>query len=266
MFKQRVLSALALIPIVISLILYGPSWLLGGLLGGVLVLAAYEWARLIPLHHVVSQLMYAVFLLGAGWLCVQYQNIALNLGVILWIGLAGCILTYPHSTKLWGHRLIVAGFSAILLPLSYVGLWRIYAMPHGSLLVIYLLCLVWAADTGGYLVGRRWGNRRVIPNVSPGKTIAGVLGGAVAVLIVALCVGIVTKQTHIMTGLMVAGFVFVASFFGDLFVSMLKRRVQLKDTGALIPGHGGLLDRIDSLLAAIPVFAFLLSFFPGLMQ
>lgn len=266
MFKQRLLSALVLIPLVLSLILYGPAWLLAALLCVLLSGAAYEWMRLIPLERAISRFIYVLVLLAAAYLSWRYQEAWLWLGVMLWVGLMGCIVTYPRSVKLWGHRLIVGAFSAILLPLSYFGLSHIYETRHGSFLVIYLLCLVWAADTGGYLVGRKWGQRRVIPNVSPGKTVAGVLGGAICVFIVSGCAALYFKPKALFLWLGVAGLIFLSAFFGDLFVSMMKRRVQLKDTGALIPGHGGLLDRIDSLLAAIPVFAFCLYLLPELVS
>jgi phosphatidate cytidylyltransferase len=263
MLKHRILSAMVLIPIVLWSILYAHPWILGGLLAFVLGLGAVEWMSLIPTHSRFEKIGYVVSLILCVALIYMNTHMALFVGMLIWCSLIVCILTYPRSVFLWGYRPIVALCGGLLLPLAYFSLSRIYHAAHGSELVIYLLFLVWAADTGGYFIGKRWGKTRLIPNVSPGKTLAGALGGALFLMLVAILGAIWFKPLDFLAWFIMAGIIFIFALFGDLFVSMLKRRVQLKDTGTLIPGHGGILDRIDSLISTAPCFAFCMYFFSG---
>ncbi|MGB4876542.1 MAG: phosphatidate cytidylyltransferase, partial [Candidatus Competibacter sp.] len=126
---------------------------------------------------------------------------------------------------------------------------------YGPRSVVFLLLLVWAADIGAYFAGRRWGRRKLAPAISPGKTWEGALGGGLATLVLAL-----VGAAFLKVGASGFGFVAVClitmgfSIAGDLFESMMKRQSGLKDSGSLLPGHGGVLDRVDSLSAAAPVF------------
>ena len=125
---------------------------------------------------------------------------------------------------------------------------------YGKHELVAILMIVWAADIGAYLVGKRWGQHKMIPNVSPGKSWEGLFGGIGVALLVG---GLETILMHPLSVLQWLGIVFITaliSVIGDLWMSLLKRKCQLKDTGHLIPGHGGILDRLDSLLAAAPVF------------
>ena len=275
MFKQRFFSAIVLVPIVLLIILYANGWVLGELLAVVLGLAAYEWMRLIPLplekevkktERLLWIIIYMLGLFLSVLFCWQYYTRSLWVTVGVWCGLMVCILTYPYSARLWGYRSVVYVLSYCLLSLVYLGLSNIYNHAQGPALVIYLLFLVWATDTGGYLIGKQWGKKRLIPKVSPGKTIVGVLGGAVLLLIVAGFGALWFKPQNLLVWFVMAGIVFVFALFGDLFISMLKRRVKIKDMGTLIPGHGGVLDRIDSLIAVIPFFALSLSLLPELVR
>lgn len=266
MLKHRILSAMVLIPLVLWMILYGNAWLLGGVLAVVLGLAAYEWMRLIPLNRPIEKILYLLSLVMCTLVASRYYTIGLWVNTGLWCVFIGCILTYPQTTHLWGYRVFIGIWGGVVLPLTYLSLSRVYTHSHGPELVIYLLFLVWAADTGGYFFGKKWGQKRLIPKVSPGKTLAGVLGGAILLLLVAVCGALWFKPRHPLAWFLVAGVIFIVALFGDLFISMLKRRVQIKDTGALIPGHGGVLDRIDSLIAAMPAFAFCLSLLPELLK
>ena len=130
----------------------------------------------------------------------------------------------------------------------------IYGDPQGKHLIVYLLCLVWATDTGAYLGGKRWGSIKLIPNVSPGKTLEGACSGFLFAMMVASIAYFCFKPHAILPWYSLAIAIALISMLGDLSISMLKRRTQVKDTGSIFPGHGGVLDRIDSLIAAAPLF------------
>ena len=123
---------------------------------------------------------------------------------------------------------------------------------------MYVFLLVWCADSGAYFVGRKLGKRKLAPNVSPNKSIEGLIGGLLTSSIVAFFVGyyFLPSGIALLAFLILAGVTTLSSVLGDLFESMLKRRAGMKDSGSILPGHGGVLDRIDSLLSATPIFAF----------
>lgn len=147
----------------------------------------------------------------------------------------------------------------VLFP-TWRGLIDLQVLRHGPLIVLYVMCLVWVADTGAYFAGRRWGTgtRKLAPTVSPGKSIAGLIGGLVLTLVLALWVSydVHLSPIQIVYLIFLTLLTALASVLGDLLESMVKRYRGVKDSGAILPGHGGILDRIDSLTAALPVFAF----------
>lgn len=259
MLKQRVLTALVLIPLVLFGIHASSTLLLSMMVAGLLLLLGSEWCSLIPLNRSTQgplMVFYVLMLLMLCGGCWHLFDAWLCVGLLLWLGLFVLIWGYPHFKSFWGHRVVVALWGFIELPLFAISLMKLCALPQGRDLFIYLLFLVWAADTGAYFAGKRFGRHRLIPHVSPGKTMEGLLGGCVLSLFVALCGYVWFQPEHgIRWGLLALGVVLISTQ-GDLFISMLKRRCQLKDTGSLLPGHGGVLDRLDSLIAAVPWFYF----------
>ena len=125
-----------------------------------------------------------------------------------------------------------------------------------SVNVLFILCLVWAADTGAYFSGTLWGKHKLAPKISPGKTIEGLCGGIMSALIVAAIFAVFAKIefSKLLPWTFLVILVVLFSVLGDLFESIMKRQAGVKDSGQWIPGHGGILDRIDSLTAAVPVF------------
>ena len=147
----------------------------------------------------------------------------------------------------------------ILLP-AWQGLVLLKQWPLGNYLIVAVMVLVWGADIGAYFSGRAFGKRKLAPQVSPGKSWEGVLGGLLTCLLIALAVGLSRHWGVVELVLALAGtlLLVMVSVVGDLTESMFKREAGIKDSSNLLPGHGGILDRIDSLTAAIPLFAVLL--------
>lgn len=262
MFMQRLITSLILIPLVLLILFYGPIWLLLSLVVLILLAAGRECWQLIPLNQLATQIGFLVLLLGGLWFCGQLFSYWLIIGLCFWLCCFAAILSFPKSQLYWGHAPIVAIAFLILLPLFLQSLMHFYLVPKGQALILYLLCLVWAADTGAYLAGKRWGSHKLIPKVSPGKSWEGALGGLALVLIIATIGLTYFRPVSWFIWFSLALLITVVSIFGDLFISILKRRCHLKDTGTLIPGHGGVLDRLDSVIAALPFFYFGIKYCP----
>ena len=260
MLKQRVLTALVLAPLVLAgLFLSDFEWykLFVAL---IVALAAWEWSNLSGLQSLSSRFAYTVlvcallalvnFISPAG----QFE-LFLSVSVLFWFVALYWVLRFPLVAgwqAVWQRGLI----GLLVLVSSWMALVSIQRHSGGDELLLMLLLLVWGADIGAYFAGRTWGNKKLAPNVSPGKTMAGLWGGLVTCGLIALGF-VIYLELEFMAGVyllllsVVAGF---ASVLGDLFESMLKRHRGIKDSSHLLPGHGGVLDRIDSIVSAAPVF------------
>jgi len=229
----------------------------------VVSIGAWEWARLIGFTAQPQRLAYAIAV--AALLALLYAlpvlaPWALVLGVCWWAVATILVLGYPASSRYWESlpiRLLIG--LLILLP-AWQGLVLFKQWPQANGLVLAVMVLVWGADIGAYFAGKTFGKRKLAPQVSPGKSWEGVLGGLLTTLLI--CLGLGLYQGWSLGGLLLAllGTLLVVSIsvVGDLTESMFKRQAGIKDSSNLLPGHGGVLDRIDSLTAAIPVFAALL--------
>lgn|SRR3990167_70877 len=256
MLKQRFLTALILISAIFIIIYYLEPWFFTSVLLIFTLICGWEWLQLIPIKTIFGQLG---FLFGLSSILLWLINNPINnlwlLGASMpWLLIAGCIGFFPKSQYLWGSRLIVAGFALYCLPLFVITAVNLYSCTIGKMLVMCLLLLVWAADIGAYIFGKLWGKYKLIPAVSPGKTVEGLLGGAMLTMITSIIIYLYLKPNQFTPWMIMTVSVFIMALIGDLFISMLKRRAKLKDTSVLLPGHGGVLDRLDSLIAATPVF------------
>jgi len=261
-FRKRFLTALILMPVVLFVLLYAPPSVLAVLALGVLAVGAWEWLALIPLTKKYHQLLYGVFLVVGFGACFALFPMWLMASLVAWLAIILAVVTYPRSEVVWGWPVVVGLSGVLLLPLAGCILMLIYQHPYGIGLIIYLLALVIAADSGAYFAGNLWGKHALIPSVSSGKTIEGSLGGLLLPMGVAWIGALIWSPTSWLAWFGLAFVTTVMSMFGDLFMSMLKRRCHVKDTGSLLPGHGGVLDRIDSLLAALPWFFIGLYYLP----
>jgi len=263
MLKQRIITALILLPIALCgfFLLEGFGFAL--FIGLVVTLGAWEWARLAGFTEQPIRVAYAVVV--ALMLFVMYIVPGLApwvLGAsVLWWGVATwLVLTYPRSSPHWASAACKLAIGLLILLPAWQGLVQIKQQPLGNWLIMAVMVLVWGADIGAYFSGRAFGKRKLAPRVSPGKSWEGVYGGLAASLVITAIVGIVRDWSfaQMLIALICAAVIVFISVVGDLTESMFKRQSGIKDSSNLLPGHGGVLDRIDSLTAAIPVFAVLL--------
>ena len=219
----------------------------------IVALASFEWARLCALGAMESRLYAAAIVIGFLVLfSVQVWQPAFALAAVFWVIAAPAWLAAGLKAQ---HRsaLIPLGFLVLVPP----ALAMVALEPRDALLA---LAVAWIADTAAYFVGRRWGRHKLAPSISPGKTWEGALGGligaaAYAMILSGLFAGV--QGTRMAAFLGAAALLTAVSIVGDLFESAVKRQANVKDSGTLLPGHGGMLDRIDSATALLPLGALL---------
>lgn len=260
---KRLLTAVVLMPLVVWGILRLPTPVFVAISGLCMCLAVWEWTGLVPLRSIPAKISYLLGCAGlaaGAWFALQQHAALLSvvlLVAVFWWLLAALWLRAPQV----GRDRIALKFvlAAVALLPAWLALAALHGRtPHGPELVLFIFVLMWAADSGAYFAGKRFGRHKLAPRVSPGKTWEGVAGGLTASALLAVLAGpwfgLSNGRLSAFVGLALA--CTVISIVGDLFFSLLKRQQHLKDTGHLFPGHGGILDRIDSLLAAVPVFLF----------
>lgn len=269
MLWQRVLTAALLLPLLIAALFYLPPVGIAILLGFFMVLAAWELGQMLGFAR-VTKIAYvaAVASLGAG-ACVLVMKgyragmiFIISLGVMWWFYAIVHIFMSPTPLAGVFRSPVARAFIGIL---SFVPAWTAFFLLYlqGLSLMLYVLALVMVADSAAYGVGRAFGRHKLAPRVSPGKSIEGLIGALVATVMVALgghyyfdlpATNLSYKLLIIWVILALITVIF--SVVGDLNESIMKRIAGVKDSGKLLPGHGGVYDRIDALLAAAPVFAF----------
>lgn len=254
MFRQRLLTTLVLVPLVLFVIYYANNWIFTALILVLLLVCGIEWLSLIPINRLWLKIIFIALLLMIIWLNHYNFSCWLWAGMILWGLILVAVLSFPTTQRIWGHSWVTTVAGLLLLPLFAQSMLKVYHQSQGKGLIVYLLFLVWAADIGAYLAGKQWGRHKLIPVVSPGKTVEGALGGFILSMLVALGGYSYFQPTAAVNWFIIAVATTLMSMLGDLFISMLKRRSKIKDTGYLLPGHGGILDRLDSLIAALPLF------------
>ncbi|MDB5979083.1 MAG: hypothetical protein JWQ69_98 [Pseudomonas sp.] len=263
MLKQRIITALILLPIALCgfFLLDGASFAL--FIGLVVTLGGWEWARLAGFNAQIARVIYAAVIAALLFLMYVLPDLApwvLGAAVLWWLLATFLVLTYPQSSAHWASAACKLVIGLLILLPAWQGLILIKQWELGNWLILAVMVLVWGADIGAYFSGKAFGKRKLAAKVSPGKSWEGMFGGLVASLIITAIVGLVRgwSGSQLLFGLVGAAIVVLISVVGDLTESMFKRQSGIKDSSNLLPGHGGVLDRIDSLTAAIPVFAVLL--------
>ncbi len=253
---QRIKTAVILIIIVgIALFASRTPVLFAPLLAIGVIIAAHEWTKLMPKWRqpAVFVLLTLVITLTSLMLPVTWV-VWWAMSLVIWLMALSWVRKFPIHTHWYGRKLGLMG--VVILTAAITAMF--YLWQQSAWWLLYVFLMVWCADSGAYFVGRKLGRRKMAPNVSPNKSMEGLAGGLVTGLIVVIAISVFKLQ---LTGVALVAFIalsaltILASVLGDLFESMLKRRAKVKDSGTILPGHGGVLDRIDSLLSATPLFA-----------
>lgn len=267
MLRQRILTAVILVPLLVAALFYlSISWI-ALIFAAFIAAAAWEWAELSGLKRLSAKIAYVTCLLLFGMLGMNVIPIQDGLvgsllvtAVLWWLWASVELISRSDVAKGMFATLagrVVGGF-LVLVPLWIASVYLLATDEDKPRMLLFLFVLVWVADTAAYFTGSVMGRTRLAPHISPGKTVEGVAGGVLGVVLLAwLCGTMIWKFEGTLlamwTGL--AALTALFSVAGDLTESKLKRIAGVKDSGKLLPGHGGVLDRIDAMTAAAPVFA-----------
>ncbi|GAA5128024.1 phosphatidate cytidylyltransferase [Alloalcanivorax gelatiniphagus] len=259
MLKLRVITALVLLPVVLGAVFGLERLPFAVVAGAFFLVGGWEWAGMIgalsrPLRLLwclsLALLMVATEVFRPAWL--------FTLLPLWWLLALVAVLGYPRNAGYWFRPAVMVPVGWLVLVPSWMAVVEL--QDHGALglagpwALLFILVWVWAADTGAYFAGRALGRHKLAPRVSPGKTVEGLIGGALlALLVVAAVFYTGWLEARLPALMLVALLTVLASVLGDLFESMVKRQRGIKDSGTVLPGHGGMLDRIDSVTAALPV-------------
>lgn len=272
MLKKRLITASILLPLVILGIVYLPIVYFSVISAVVFLLAAWEWTLLSGCQSIRERILgvfgmllwivlIALLLCGAIILWNHFPldhlsfttSVLFPLTILIWCLALLAIVVYPRYSRLYASKASSLLIGACILVPAFVFLILLEEVnPH---YLLYVMCLIWSADTGAYFAGRRYGQHKLAERVSPGKTWEGVLGGVLlSLVVVSAGYSILEVPTPFFGWAMLGIITVLFSIVGDLFESLFKRLRNIKDSGTLLPGHGGILDRMDSLIAAVPIF------------
>lgn len=282
MLKERVLSAIVMIFIAVGALFLLPPLPFTLALSALVVVGMWEWAQFAGFKRPIARAIVAfvaiclfIFPIMATTSQIQASRFLtdettplLFLGGIWWIVAFFLVVGYPNSCRFWAKSISAKFIFAFctLVPF-FIGILALRFYQYnvdqyqGLFLLLYVFLLVWGADSGAYFAGRAFGKHKLAPSVSPGKSIEGAIGGILTSAVIAFLFleltheNVFGRELALLPFLVLSVVTVAVSILGDLTESMFKRQAGIKDSSNLIPGHGGILDRIDSLTAAVPVFA-----------
>ncbi len=264
MLLQRILTAFVLVPLTILIIWLASEPVFAVALGIAFLAAMWEWSSLAGVQaragRVALLLLTACLFALLWWLRATIATpLTIAAGVAWW--LVACLwlrrFAFAAAPTFENRAIKLLAGVFVIVP-AWMALVSIHShSPHGHWWVLLTLVIVWASDIGAYFSGRRFGKRKLAPQISPGKTWAGAYGAMVAGLLVAEVGGwlLGVRGAQLASLALLAAATVAVSIVGDLIESLMKRHAQVKDSGTIFPGHGGLMDRMDSVFAATPVFA-----------
>jgi len=260
MLYQRILTAIPLAAFVGWIIFFQPTSVFFYFVLFIVLIAGYEWAKLSAVANVFLRYCYAIFITGIVWViehyAPEYVLWSVYLAVPWWFGVTYYLKIVKPKTAnsaLKPDKLLIA---FIVLPAAALAMQQIHSGNQGAEWLFYALSMVWVADIGAYFSGKKFGRRKLAPLISPGKTKEGLFGAVVATSLYTLAASYyfaLDTERAVML-ILLSIILTLVSVSGDLYISLMKREAGLKDSGNILPGHGGILDRIDSVLAAMPVF------------
>jgi phosphatidate cytidylyltransferase len=264
MLLQRVLTALVLAPLAILIILLPPTTVFAGIVALAFLAASWEWIKLSGVQNRTTRIGLLVVASGVFALLWYAHATALTpwllaIGAAWWLLACLWLRHFAFAAAPTRENLalkLVAG-AFVVFP-AWIALVSIHARePHGHWWTLLALVIVWVSDIGAYFSGRAFGKRKLAPQISPGKTWAGAYGAMVAGVLVAELGGwlLGVRGSKLVALALLAAATVAISIVGDLLESLMKRHAQVKDSGTIFPGHGGLMDRLDSVFSALPVFA-----------
>lgn len=267
MLIQRVITALVLLPLLLAAIWYLPPPALYAVFCGAGLIAAWEWGGLMPQPGTNVRAAFTALTAAAmagAWGLREYAVWFSVLASAWWLIALMLLANYPQNfARARPGRISMSLIGLVLLVPTMLALSSLHTMEDGALRVLFLFFLIFAADTGAYLAGRNFGRRKLAPAVSPGKTVEGMIGGLLLCAAWGATAGTavfrLSSPAQIGWIVLLSLVVAVVSVIGDLTESLFKRVAGVKDSGQILPGHGGMLDRVDSILAGAPVMALGLS-------
>lgn len=269
MLKTRIITALILAPIAIGGVFFLPPMGFALFTAAIITLGAWEWANMSGLEQQPGRMGYAALIAVILYGLIDVSAVAvLWLALLWWVVCFVLVRNYPAGSERWGSVPARALMGVLVLVPAWIGLnhlrtggFQFGDTDNNLLVILYVFCVVWVADIGAYFAGRAFGKAKLAPRVSPGKSWAGVWGGLAAVGAFALVASVLVSASAAEAALLVVASLVtgLVSVLGDLLESMLKRFRGIKDSSRLLPGHGGIMDRIDSLTAAAPVFALIIT-------
>lgn len=264
----RILSAVVLLPALLAIVLLCPVWATALLFGAASMIAAYEllWRSGLVKHLRLT--LYAMVMAAAvsAWSYFGCPELWGKLGIFLYVVLLFGELLLSHA-KLPFASVAIALFSGVVFPWSMGALARILAGEQGRYMILMAFVLAFSADSGAYFVGKACGKHKLCPIISPNKTVEGAIGGVLSTILIVEIFGLVLQnafgfEVNYLYGVIYGILGALASMLGDLSYSVIKRQIGIKDYGNLIPGHGGILDRFDSMSIVAPMTELLLVLIP----
>ena len=272
MLRLRIITALCMVAIFLPALFLMPSMLFSIATVPLVLVAGWEWSRLVKIRSAIARIGYLLLIVmtlfaASLWLGLpdtfdpQRAQQLLLVAVGVWAFIFLWIQGYPSSASLWSARPILGLLGLMLLGFTWIAIVTILNYQSGQWLLLLAIVIIVLADVGGFFAGKYFGKHKLAPIISPGKTWEGFVGGLLleGVLVGSLVWYLSDHVTVLGLSLLVIP-VALYSVLGDLFESMIKRHSGVKDSGRLLPGHGGVLDRIDGVMAALPMFGLILPF------
>jgi phosphatidate cytidylyltransferase len=264
--KLRIITAIVLATVFLLSLFFLPWYGFIVFVGVVTLIGAWEWANVAGFASTSQRFLYSVLTVAVMFLVASYTGLAegavylhetrnvLIVAGTWWAVALLWVQGYPSSSVIWSSRWVRALMGWLVIVPCWLSLSYLHQEQQGSLLILLVMITVIVADTGAYFTGKAFGRHKLLVKVSPGKSWEGFWGGLIACLLLALLVEIYTGFVEWKSFFVIMLFTSLGSVLGDLLESMVKRHRDIKDSGKVLPGHGGMLDRIDSITAAAPIF------------